>query len=75
MLILRNYPSVLFVFLLMSATSCTRKKYNCVCQNPGGAYLALTVKGTLQQAQDVCNSYYQDNFGTIPMNETTCSIQ
>lgn len=62
---------ILSVFLL---TAC-EKEYSCVCTNPGGSNIVFTVKDSRSDAKDKCNQYYQDNFASIPWNETSCEIK
>ena len=63
--------SFIFGFFLCSC----KKEYKCVCINPGGNNTVFTSKSNRNDAAKLCDKYYQDNFGTIPLNETYCEIK
>ena len=52
-----------------------KKEYKCVCINPGGNNTVFTSKSNRNDAAKLCAEYYQDNFGTVPLNETFCEIK
>ena len=52
-----------------------KKNYTCSCTNPGGVGDAFTIKDTKCNAQKTCSDYYTKTYGSIPLNETSCSIK
>ena len=62
------------LFFALVFTAC-KKDYTCYCSNPGGTSKAFSVKDTKNKAEDKCKKYYDDNFGSIPWNETACEIK
>lgn len=65
---------VLFASTAMLFTSC-REEYTCYCTNPGGTNPIFSTKGSFAKAQRECEEYYQENFGSIPWNETMCEAR
>lgn len=69
---MKNSSLILLSILVFSGCG---KTYTCECTNPGGTTGAFTYKGTRQKADKKCKDYYNDSFGDIPMNETSCEIR
>ncbi len=68
-------PGLLCVlFFGLFFTAC-QKEYTCYCTNPGGTSKAFSVKESKNNAESECKKYYDNNFGSIPWNETTCEIK
>jgi len=60
--------------LLITNISC-QKNRRCVCVNPGGKFIALQKKGSKVEIEELCSSYYQNNYSHIPWNETFCEVK
>ena len=60
------------ISLLM--VSC-KKEYTCTCTSPSGSLIAFSDKTTKGKANERCNDYYNEHYGSVPFNETSCSIE
>ena len=63
------------VFTTIIIFSSCKKEYHCVCSNPGGTVAVFTVKNTKKKATNECKDYYNKNYASTPLNETSCSIK
>ncbi len=52
-----------------------KKEYTCTCVNPNGSFIAFSDKTTKGKASEKCDDYYNENYGSVPFNETSCSIE
>lgn len=64
----------LFLTFFFFLSSC-EKNYNCVCSNPGGEFDSISFKTSKKKAHDECDNYYNQNYNTMPWNETHCEIR
>jgi hypothetical protein len=66
------------VFLIctiaVSLASC-KKNYDCTCKDQTGAVIIVTTyKNTKGKAGEQCSQYYDQHYGNIPFNQTSCAI-
>ncbi|MCZ8284213.1 MAG: hypothetical protein O9353_02050 [Bacteroidia bacterium] len=68
--------SLILSILVASAllASC-KKEYVCECTNPGGSLTAFRTKDTKRRAEQKCDDYYTQNYGSVVFNETSCKIR
>ncbi len=52
-----------------------KKEYVCECTNPGGTLTAFRTKDTKKRAEQKCEDYYNQNYGSVVFNETSCKIR
>lgn len=64
---------LLFILVCLIAVSC-KKERACTCTDLGGSKVVFTEKVTKKKASKDCKDYYDKNYGSIPLNETSCSI-
>ena len=66
--------TVLLLSVIVLFTSC-KKNYTCTCTDPSGAKtVAFSEKTTEGKASSKCDEYYNSHYGSVPFNETTCSL-
>ena len=67
----------LFFCAILSAAlfSGCKKEYTCTCTNPNETVVAFSEKTTEGKAESKCQDYYNDHYGSIPFNETTCTVE
>ncbi|HEY0030220.1 MAG TPA: hypothetical protein VGC65_05635 [Bacteroidia bacterium] len=64
---------ILFIVACITLASC-KKEYSCTCTNPSGSTVVFTEKMTKGKASEKCDDYYNDHYGSVPFNETSCEI-
>ena len=65
---------ILLCIITATFTSC-KKNYDCTCKDQNGTVVAVTTfKNTKGKAGEQCNQYYDQHYGNIPFNQTTCAI-
>jgi hypothetical protein len=52
-----------------------KKEYVCECTNPGGTLTAFRTKDSKKRAKDKCEDYYNQNYGSVVFNETSCKVR
>jgi hypothetical protein len=66
---------ILFSVIVLTFASC-KKNYDCTCTDQTGAVVSVTTfKNTKGKAGEQCNAYYDQHYGNIPFNQTTCAIK
>jgi len=66
---------LLFLTVIALLTSC-KKDYTCTCTDPAGnKTIAFTEKTTKGKASAKCDQHYNSTYGSVPFNETSCSIE
>lgn len=65
---------ILSVLTAAVLSSC-KKEYVCECTNPGGTLTAFRTKDTKKRAEQKCEDYYNENYGSVVFNETSCKIR
>ena len=66
--------TILFSCIITIFASC-KKNYDCTCVSNGSVVSVTTYKNTKGKAGEQCSKYYDEHYGNIPFNETTCSIK
>ncbi|MDO9185134.1 MAG: hypothetical protein Q8L90_16490 [Bacteroidota bacterium] len=67
--------TVILAFLILTVSSSCKKDYTCVCTNSTGTVEAFTVKTTKSKAEKQCNAHYQEHYGTVTFDQTTCELK
>jgi hypothetical protein len=66
---------ILICSVAIATTGC-KKNYDCTCRDQTGAVIVVTTyKNTKGKAGEQCSSYYNQHYGNIPFNQTTCAIE
>ena len=66
--------NLIFILTILSIISC-KKEHTCQCINPGGTVAVFIVKDTKKKASKKCKDYYNQNYASVPFNETSCEIK
>ncbi|MCX6294677.1 MAG: hypothetical protein NTX97_01195 [Bacteroidetes bacterium] len=63
------------LFVTISVFSSCKKDYTCTCTDPSGnKEVVFTQKTTEGKASSQCDEYYNNHYGNVPWNQTSCSI-
>ncbi len=66
---------ILSIFIAGTLFASCKKEYVCECSNPGGTLTAFRTKDTRKRAEQKCEDYYNQNYGSVVFNETSCKIR
>lgn len=73
---MKNKLSIILFLTVIALFSSCKKEYTCTCSDSvGNKTIAFTEKNTKGKASDKCNDYYNQNYASIPWDDTTCSIE
>lgn len=69
--------SILCSFILMAGIllPACKKEYICECTSPAGTLTAFRAKDKKKNAEQKCENYYNENYGGVAFNETSCKIR
>lgn len=67
--------ALLLLFITSVIMSSCKKEYVCECTNPGGTLTAFRTKDSKKRAKEKCEDYYNQNYGSVVFNETSCKIR
>lgn len=66
---------ILSAFVASALLASCKKEYVCECTNPGGTLTAFRTKDSKKRAKQKCEDYYNQNYGSVVFNETSCKIR
>ena len=69
------FKTTLILSTISLLASC-KKDYTCTCTDgSGNKTVIFTEKTTEGKASSKCDSYYNNNYGNVPFNTTSCGIE
>ena len=71
---MRSAVIVLVIVAGMCFPSC-KKEYICECTSPTETLTAFRAKDKKKNAEQRCETYYNQNYGSVAFNQTSCKIR
>ena len=66
--------TTLLLCTIVLLASC-KKNYTCTCTDGTGTKtVVFTEKNTKGKASSKCDAYYNNNYGSVPFNTTSCAL-